>query len=83
MGEVARIPRAPRPNQDAIDALEIALTAARQGLAHTVVIMTVNPINDVETCVAGELSGSGVIFLVRAMYQAARQLFIDRPAVRG
>lgn len=83
MGDVARMPRAPRPNQDAISALETALTAARAGLAHTVVIMTVNPINDVETCVAGDLSSSGVIFLVRAMYQAARQLFLDRPADRG
>lgn len=83
MGDVVRIPRAPRPNQDAIAALETALTAARAGLAHTVVIMTVNPINDVETCVAGDMASKGRVFMVRAMYQSARQLFLDRPADRG
>lgn len=83
MGTVARFPRSPQPKQEVIDALEAALAAARIGLVHTVLVMTVNPVQEVETCVAGDLTNTGRVFLIRAIYQEAKKLFDERPIQGG
>lgn len=82
MGDVLRMPRAPRPNQQVVDILEAALAGAKAGLVTTALVLTVNPIGEVETATAGDLTNTGRVFLIRSIYEAARKLFLERPIQR-
>lgn len=83
MGDVVRMPRAPRPNQQVVNTLEAALAAAKAGLVSTALVLTVNPLGEVETATVGDLSNPGRIFLIRMIYQEARKLFLERPIQRN
>lgn len=83
MGDVVRMPRAPRPNQKVVNTLKAALAAAEAGLVSTALVLTVNPLGEVETATAGDLSNPGRIFLIRMIYQEARKLFLERPVQRN
>lgn len=51
-----RFKRHPRPDPEVVDLLERVLAAARKGYVKTVAIAAVNPLHQVETGVAGDLS---------------------------
>lgn len=46
----------PRPDSEVIELLERTLAAARRGCVRTVSIIAVNPVNEVEALLAGDLS---------------------------
>lgn len=82
MGDVVRMPRAPRPNQQVVDNLEAALAAAKAGRVTTALVLTVNPLGEVETATAGDLTNAGRVFLIRMIYEEARKLFLQRQVTR-
>lgn len=52
----ARFRTSPRPNSEVIGLLERLLAAARQGQVASVGVVVVNPLNQIETDAAGDLT---------------------------
>jgi hypothetical protein len=71
--------RKPRPNSDVIQALEQALHAARNGGIRSIVIVTCDPLKEVETASAGDLSKAARASLIGALVMAAHELTRTSP----
>ena len=67
----------PRPNADVIEALEQALDAARDGYVRAVVIVTANPLFEVENRAAGTVTGPIIHALIGGLSVAAHKLLQD------
>lgn len=67
----------PRPNSDVIEALEQALDAARNGYVRAVVIVTANPLFQVEDKTAGAAPGALMHALIGGLSVAAHKLLQD------
>lgn len=74
MASQARWRKHPRPDGDVIDLLERVLLAARKGYVKSVAIVAVNPIHQVETGAAGDLSEVRTNVLLGGLTRAANEL---------
>ena len=57
----------PKPDSQVVLALENALAAARRGQVRSAVLVTVNPLREVESIVCGEVDETGRIVLIGAI----------------
>lgn len=64
----------PRADPDVVDFLERVLLSARKGYVKTVAIVAVNPIHQVETGAAGDLSDVRTNVLLGGLTRAANEL---------
>ena len=64
----------PRPNVEVIDLLEKIIDAAKKGLVCAVVVVPVNPVNEVEAIFAGDLSRIRSTALIGGLVRAAHDL---------
>lgn len=70
----ARFRTNPRPNSEVIGLLERLLSSARQGQLVTIGVVVVNPLNQVETDAAGDLTELRVNALVFGHSKASHKL---------
>jgi hypothetical protein len=64
----------PKPDGDVIDLLERVLVSAKHGYVRSVAIVAVNPIHQVETGAAGDLSDVRTSVLLGGLSRAANEL---------
>ena len=64
----------PVPDGDVIDLLERAIASARRGYVRSVAIVLVNPVHQVETGAAGDLSEVRTTVLLGGLTRAANEL---------
>jgi hypothetical protein len=64
----------PRPDGDVIDLLERILTSARSGYVKSIAIVAVNPVHQVQTAAAGDLSEVRTTVLLGGLSRAANEL---------
>jgi hypothetical protein len=64
----------PKPDGDVIDFLERVLLSARKGYIKSIAIVAVNPIHQVETGAAGDLSEVRTNVLLGGLARAANEL---------
>jgi hypothetical protein len=64
----------PRPDGDVIDLLERVLASAQKGYVRSVAIVAVNPVHQVETGAAGDLSEVRTSVLLGGLSRAANEL---------
>ena len=69
-----RFRHSPRPDNDVVDLLERVLASARGGYVRSVAIVAVNPIHQVETAAAGDLSEVRTSVLLGGLSRAANEL---------
>lgn len=74
MASHARWRKHPLPDGDVIDLLERVLASARKGFVKSVAIVAVNPIHQVETGAAGDLSDVRTNVLLGGLTRAANEL---------
>jgi hypothetical protein len=70
----ARWRKHPKPDADVVDLLERVLVSARKGYVKSVAIVAVNPIHQVETGAAGDLSEVRTNVLLGGLTRAANEL---------
>jgi hypothetical protein len=70
----ARFRSSPRPEAGVIDMLERVLASARKGYVRSVAIVAVNPVHQVETACAGDLSEVRINVLLGGLTRAANEL---------
>ncbi len=64
----------PKPDGDVIDLLQRALESARKGYVKSVAVVLVNPLHQVETGAAGDLSDVRTNVLLGGLTRAANEL---------
>lgn len=64
----------PRPDPDVVDLLERVLVSARNGYVRSVAVVAVNPVHQVETAAAGDLSEVRASVLLGGLSRAANEL---------
>lgn len=64
----------PRPDGDVVDLLERALQSARRGFVKSAALVLVNPLHQVETAAAGDLSEVRTNVLLGGLTRAANEL---------
>lgn len=64
----------PKPDGDVIDLLERVLASAKHGYVRSVAIVAVNPVHQVETGAAGDLSEVRTSVLLGGLSRAANEL---------
>lgn len=64
----------PKPDSDVIDFLERVLASARAGYVKSIAIVAVNPLHQVETGCAGDLSEVRTTVLLGGLTRAANEL---------
>lgn len=64
----------PRPNSEVITLLETLTTAARQGQIPTIAVVLVNPVNQAEAKVVGELTELRVNALISGLAKVSNNL---------
>ena len=64
----------PKPDGDVIDLLERVLASAQKGYVRSVAIVAVNPVHQVETGAAGDLSEVRTSVLLGGLSRAANEL---------
>lgn len=64
----------PKPDGDVIDLLERVLISAKHGYVRSVAIVAVNPVHQVETGAAGDLSEVRTSVLLGGLSRAANEL---------
>jgi hypothetical protein len=64
----------PKPDGDVIDLLERVLTSARHGYVRSVAVVAVNPLHQVETAAAGDLSEVRTTVMLGGLSRAANEL---------
>ena len=64
----------PIPDREVVDLLERTLAAARLGLVRTIAINVVNPVNETEALLAGDLSLVRSTALLGALVRATTDL---------
>lgn len=69
-----RFRKHPRAEGDVIDLLERVLRSARNGYVKSIAIVAVNPIHQVETAAAGDLSTVRTTVLLGGLTRAANEL---------
>lgn len=74
MASQARWRKHPVPDGDVIDLLERALASARRGYVKSAALVLVNPIHQVETAAAGDLSEVRTTVLLGGLTRAANEL---------
>lgn len=68
----------PAPDADVVDLLERVLASAKRGFVKSVAIVAVNPIHQVETGAAGDLSEVRTNVLLGGLTRAANELMKQR-----
>jgi hypothetical protein len=63
-----------RPDVDVVDLLERVLRSARKGHIRSVAVVAVNPVHQVETAAAGDLSEVRTNVLLAGLTRAANEL---------
>jgi hypothetical protein len=74
----ARWKRQPKPDAEVLDLLERVLASARKGHVKSVAIVAVNPIHQVDTAAAGDLSEVRTNVLLGGLTRAANELMKPR-----
>lgn len=64
----------PTPDGDVIDLLERALISAKKGHVKTVLVVLANPLHQVETAAAGDLSEVRINVMLGGLTRAANEL---------
>ena len=64
----------PKPDGDVIDLLQRVLESARKGYVRSVAVVAVNPVHQVETGAAGDLSEVRTSVLLGGLSRAANEL---------
>jgi hypothetical protein len=64
----------PKPDGDVIDLLERVLTSAKNGYVRSVAVVAVNPLHQVETAAAGDLSEVRTTVMLGGLSRAANEL---------
>ena len=64
----------PKPDGDVIDLLERVLASAQKGYVRSVAVVAVNPVHQVETGAAGDLSEVRTSVLLGGLSRAANEL---------
>lgn len=70
----ARFRESPKPETDVIDLLERVLCSARKGYIKSVAVVAVNPLHQVETGCAGDLTEVRTNVLLGGLTRAANEL---------
>lgn len=76
---VTQFRRNPRPDSDVVHALEAALAAAKMGHVRSLLMVTLNPLNEAETASFGQLEGSSRFVAIGALSALAHEL-LQEPA---
>jgi hypothetical protein len=74
---VSRFRGAIRPNAEVVSLLETALESARNGHVRTILIVTVNPLHEVEQQMAGDLSATRRTVLIGGLSRAVNALIAE------
>ena len=75
----ARWRKPPRPDEDVVRALEMALEAARRGHVRSMALVVVNQLHEAETSTAGDLGPVRRTIIVGALSAIAHNLISPTP----